>query len=161
MSAVRRWTWPIRSCGSIGSSAACCGSTGPCGPLMMWWFGSSAEYAERAEGRQERVVEAVEDGQQLAVDGCRGRLGAVDLGDVDELGGDLEALHDPERLHPQQRGAERRGLRRLGIADLHPEHVAEQLPPPLAAREAARGPHLAYLDAGRAHRVEHERELQA
>src|SRR5690242_5708941 len=34
MSAVRRWTWPIRTFGSIGRSAWTAGSMGPCGPLM-------------------------------------------------------------------------------------------------------------------------------
>src|SRR3954463_3207356 len=127
MSAVRRWTWPTRSCGSIGCSAACCGSTGPWGPLMMWRSGSCAEYAEGAEGRKERVVELVEDRQPLAIDGGRGGLRGVDRRDVDELRGDVEALDDPERLHAEQRSAERRGLRRLRVAALHPEHVAEQL----------------------------------
>src|SRR5215212_8742376 len=54
MSAVRRWTWPMRTPASIGRSAGSRGTIEPCGPRVGVWF--------MGTGSRARALEAVRAG---------------------------------------------------------------------------------------------------
>src|SRR4051794_19647856 len=65
---------------------------------------------QRAERRLERVVEGGERRQRVGVDRRGVLVGLDDVVDTHEVGGHVDVLDEPERLHREQRRPERRAL---------------------------------------------------
>ena len=105
------------------------------------YVGASASYSSAKTGSSDAYVAAA------------AGSGRTVLLDPHQVGGDVDAVDQPERLHAEQRRAEAGPLVPCRELDRHAERVGEHLPPQRAAGEPAGGADLADLVAGCAHRA--------